>query len=506
MPLRPFNREQAWLMPPSVEELIADDHPARFVDMVLDELDEGEWEEMGVDMGGDPMGAPAYHPRALVGVWVYGFMDGIRSTRKLERACRDQVPYFWLSCMQRPDHNTLWRFYKGHRERMRSLFRLSVDMAVRMELVDLAFQAVDGTKVKANASRERMLEEEGLERLYGRLERAISEMEAQNEGENEPPPARLPKTLAGREALREKTAEALRLVRGRRDLREGKDADADQQDDPGTEAEPGDRPSRASLADPDSRLLHARGGYMAGYNAQAVVSPLAGGDGMLITAANVAPPGEDDHAQLLPMIREAAANTGDRAEKTLADSNYHSGPNLARCEADGIGVLTPEANEPLQEKPYHKSHFTHDPIKDLYTCPHGKELTYRGRQRRPEKGYDALRYKAKPSDCRACPAFGECTASTNGRTVYVTPYEDVLRRHRERMADEKSRELYRKRKHTVEPPFGTIKEQMDGRRFLLRGWANVRAEWSLLAAAFNLRTLHRIWARGIARPTAQATA
>lgn len=502
MPLRSFNREQAWLMPPSLEELIPEDHPARFVDMLLGELDESEWEAMGVKMAGGPMGAPAYHPRALAGVWVYGFMDGIRSTRKLERACRDQIPYFWLSCMQRPDHNTLWRFYKAHRDHMRSLFRLTVEMAVGMDLLDLAFQAVDGTKVKASASRERMLEEEGLERLHGRLERAISEMEEQNEGENDPPPARLPKTLAGREALRQKTAGALRLVRGG----SGASQEGVEEDNSPEETEPGGRPSRMSLSDPDARLLHARGGYMAGYNAQAVASPLASGDGMLITAADVAAPGQDDHAQLLPMINTAAANTGMHAGRTLADSNYHSGPNLARCEADGIAVLMPEANGQLQQKPFHKNNFTYHPERDLYTCPHGEELTCRGMQRRPEKSYDAMRYKARPSVCRACPAFGECTSGRDGRTIYVTPHEGLLKRHRETMAQEKSRELYRRRKHTVEPIFGILKEQMDGRRFLLRGIANVKAEWFLLAAAFNLRTLHRVWARGIGSPSPAAAA
>ena len=139
-------------MPPSLDELLPLDHPARFVAEFVDALDREEWKELGVKIEGDPLGAPAYHPRALLSIWLYGFMTGIRSSRKLEAACRDQIPYLWLTGWQHPDHNTLWRFYKHHRQDMRQLFRRTVRIALSIDLVDLAVQAVDGTKVVANAS------------------------------------------------------------------------------------------------------------------------------------------------------------------------------------------------------------------------------------------------------------------------------------------------------------------------------------------------------------------
>ena len=113
MPLRDMDREQIWLLPPSLDELLPLDHPARFVAEFVDGLDREGWAELGVEIEGDPLGAPAYHPRALLCVWLYGFMTGLRSCRKLEAACRDQIPYLWLTGWQHPDHNTLWRFYKG---------------------------------------------------------------------------------------------------------------------------------------------------------------------------------------------------------------------------------------------------------------------------------------------------------------------------------------------------------------------------------------------------------
>ena len=142
MPVRPFSREQAWLMPPTLDDLVPADHPVRFAAAFVDGLAAEAWEELGVDLQGDPRGAGAYHPRALLSVWIYGFMTGVRSCRKLEAACRDQVPYMWLVGMQQPDHNTLWRFYKAHRDRMRTLLRRTVRTAVSAGLVDLAVQAV----------------------------------------------------------------------------------------------------------------------------------------------------------------------------------------------------------------------------------------------------------------------------------------------------------------------------------------------------------------------------
>src|ERR1700732_4452803 len=151
MPLRPPpRRELSWLLPPTLEELIPADHPARFAAEFVDALDRVAWADLGVDVEGDVLGAPAYHPRVLLAVWVYGFMTGVRSSRRLEGACRDQVSYLWLTGWQQPDHNTLWRFYKAHRQQMRKLLKRTVWTAVRLNLVDLAVQAVDGTKISAN--------------------------------------------------------------------------------------------------------------------------------------------------------------------------------------------------------------------------------------------------------------------------------------------------------------------------------------------------------------------
>src|SRR5688572_18501966 len=142
MPLREISREATFLLPPTLEELLPVDHPARYVAAFVDALDRAAWCELGVAPDGAARGALAYHPRVLLGVWLYGFMSGTRSVRKLEQGCRDQVPYLWLTGWQRPDHNTLWRFYQQHRQGMRKLLKRTVRVAVQTGLVDLAVQAV----------------------------------------------------------------------------------------------------------------------------------------------------------------------------------------------------------------------------------------------------------------------------------------------------------------------------------------------------------------------------
>ncbi|MCH8114206.1 MAG: IS1182 family transposase, partial [Chloroflexi bacterium] len=477
MPLRPFRRDQGWLLPPSLDEMLPQDHPARFVDAVLESLSAEKWDELGMDMEGDPAGAPAYHPRALLGIWIYGFMTGTRSSRKLEDACRDQLPYAWLGAMARPDHNTLWRFWRAHRDDMRRLLSMTVHAAARMGLVELAFQAVDGTRVAASASRDRTLDEAGLRRLLARVEVELDALEAQNGAENEPPSPRLPEELADKRALQRRVQDALDEV-GRKG-----------------------GPRHANLTDPDARLLKIRGGYTTGYNAQAMVSPLKPG-GMLITAVDVTNT-PSDHPHLLRMIERAASNMADtgKAEVTLADAGYHSGPNLASCAMAGHRVLMPEAQASKRKDPYHRTNFIHLEDQDAYLCPEGQLLSFKGLQDRPEKGYLARRYRAEAKVCAACPAFGECTKSVRGRVMYVTPDESLLREHRALMESEKARALYRMRKQTVEPVFGIVKEQMGARRFLLRGLANVNAEWSLLAAAFNLRSLGKIWSKRLLNTT-----
>lgn len=474
MPVRLFSRNQSWLLPPSLDELIPEDHSVRFVAAFVDSLDESAWNELNIRLDGDPLGAAAYHPRLLMAVWIHGFMSGIRSARKLERACWEQLPYMWLANCQRPDHNTLWRFYCRNRKSMRKMVKRTVRTAVKLGLVDLAVQALDGTKVSGNAAKDRSYKAEGLEKLMKRVDEAIADLEAQNTTNEGPQVCKLPKQLAKMKALRKQVEVALAQVT----------------------AEEG--PSNINLADTDARLMKGRSGFVAGYNAQAMVSPLqeevAGGSGLLITAVEVENE-PSDYAQLVPMIEEAKEATGTGAEVTLTDGGYYSGANLEAVREKGYTVLMPDRQDGKEPEPYHRDRFIYDRESDSYTCPQGKKLNFRGVTQR--KGGQVIRvYHGTREDCLSCPALGKCTKDGwHGRKLQVGPHEQLRLQHREMMAQPEVKELYGRRKELVEPAFGILKEEQGLRRFLLRGLDNVRAEWALLATAFNLRSLWKVWRR-----------
>jgi transposase len=471
MPQRPGEREAGWSLPASLDTLLPANHAVRFVAAYLDGFDATDWTLVGIGLDPAERGAPRYHPRILLAIWVWGFMTGIRSSRKLEAACREMVSFRWLTGQQTPDHNTLWRFYLAHRAGMRYLLTDTVRTAVRIGLLDLALQAVDGTKMAGNAARDRTYDAQGLARLIDRTEQAIRDLEAQNATGGDGAPPTLPAALTDKKAL------LARIKQVKEELAPGE---------------------RINLTDREARLLKSRRGYVAGYNAQAVVSPLhaavAGRTGMLITAAAVitAP---DDHEQLGPMVAAAEDEIGlPLAQRpvpptTLADGGYHSGPTLDALA--GQQVLMPEAQ--ATKAPYHKDQFVYDAATDTYTCPRGQTLSFRGTIHRHGAG-EQRRYRGDAALCCACDAFGTCTTNARqGRLLETGPYEALLRAQRERMAQPAAQEQYRQRQELIEPVFGILKEQQAGHRFLLRGLQAVRCEWSLLAAAFNLRTLARIW-------------
>ena len=353
MPLRDMNREQMWLLPPMLDDLLALDHPARFVAEFVDALDRKAWAELGVEIEGDPLGAPAYHPRALLSVWLYGFMTGVRSSRKLEVACRDQIPFLWLTGWQQPDHNTLWRFYRCHRQGMRDLFKRTVRTAVAMELVDLTVQAVDGTRLAANAAADQSYTGEKLEQLLERVDEAIEELESQNEGGEDGATVRLPDQLTNRKALRQRVKQAIEELSGR--------------DRPNRYK----RPNRINLTDMDARLVKTGYGVVPGYNAQAMVSPveLEGKEaGMLITAADVVDKSYDN-GMLVPMMEKAEEATGTKVPMTLADSGYFAGSELEECAQRGQKVVVPEVHQKTVDHPYHKDRFIYDETTDTYTWP-----------------------------------------------------------------------------------------------------------------------------------------
>jgi transposase len=469
MPVRALNRQQTWLLPPTLDELIPDDHPARFVAMIVDSMDANTWHKMEINPEGDLLGAPTYHPRAMLSIWLYGFMTGTHTSRKLETACRDQIPYLWLTGWQHPDHNSVWRFYKAHRQEMRQMFKLTVKTAVKMNLIDLAVQAVDGTKIAANAARDRTFDKEGLRKLLARTENRIAELEKENEAGIGPETVHLPEKLKKAEQLKKEVKDALQKL------------------------EEEESRKKINLTDEDPKLIKGRHGVMPGYNVEAAVSPVkeSGKKNVLITAVEVITETTDTH-QLIPMIKQAEENMGKKAEVSLADAGYHSGANLADCEELKQEVVMPETITKKLDFPYHKDKFGYDQARNSYICPFGQTLKYRKTTTIKNSKYKV--YGCQVDICRQCPAFGQCTRDyKHGRELKIGRYEMQLRRHREKMNTEEAKNIYKRRKELIEPVFGIIKEQMNIRRLWLRGLKRVRTEAGIIAAAFNLRTLYSIW-------------
>ena len=241
-----------------------------------------------------------------------------------------------------------------------------------------------------------------------------------------------------------------------------------------------ERHKRINLTDRDARLMKGRQGIVAGYNAQAMVSPVetaGGGTGMLVTAVDVVDEA-NDNAMLAPMMERAEETTGTKSQTTLADAGYFAGSHLEECASRGQQVVVSEARQRFLKDPYHKDRFIYDEQSDSFTCPQGQTLAFVRIQH--ANGVPLRLYRASGAVCQACPAFRVCTrAKEIGRSLAIGPHDAVLRRHRAWMATSAAKEAYRLRKQLVEPVFGIIKEQQMARRFLLRGLVNVAAEWTM---------------------------
>ncbi len=324
MPLRPWTRDREGVLPTKLEDWVAADHPVRFVAAFVEGLTDAEWAALEIVPGGHPGGAPAYDPAVLLAVWFYGFMSGVRSCRKLAVACAEQVPFLWLSGGQRPDHNTLWRFYQRHRGGMHVLFKRTVATAATSGLVVWAIQAVDGTKIGGNAAKDRTLDAAALAKLLERVEAAIADLEAQNRPDGPPTPPRLPAELAQAERLRVRVRAAL-----------------DQVTAP-------DGPTRLNLTDPEAGLVKGRHGVVAGYNAQAAVArvDLPGTRPARLLTAVAVVPDADDHGQLLPMLARVDATTGRGSPRCWPTVATTMGRRWRSVPRGGNGSSCPRPSSP----------------------------------------------------------------------------------------------------------------------------------------------------------------
>jgi transposase len=459
---------ERYLFPPSIEDWVGTDHPARFIREFVEALD---LKELGFRERVAEEGRPNYSADMLLKVWLYGYLMRIRSSRSLERACRENVGLIWLTGMHEPDHNTLWRFFSENKSALGNIFKQSVKVAARADLIGLVLHAVDGTKIVARASRRTGQHKADLEKMLGRLdsliEKAMSDIESAEESEHGE--YRLPKELCEKEQLREKIKAALSEMK-----------------------EAGTRDHHP--LEKDARMMNCdgRGGRKEfAYNAQAVADERSG----LIVATEVVNEA-NDHGLLVPMIEKVEAELGSSAEETVADAGYSSAAELHRAEESGYGVLVAlgrQREEVEGAGEYHPSKFRYDKERDHCVCPRGEVLMFGGQTQRTNK------YPVRVYRCRSykqCPVRWQCSLAQGGRKIELSVYHDSLERQRIKQRRAEMQQALRRRKVVIEPIFGHIKQAMGFRRWTVGGIEGVRTQWSLLCTTVNLSKMYKYWVNG----------
>lgn len=451
--------EAQFLFPPSLEQWVAADHPARFVREFVDALD---LDAVGLTpkqqaRRKDPNGRPHYAVDLLLKIWLYGYMYGIRSSRALERGCRDTLPLVWLAGRHTPDHNTLWRFWSRYQKVIKQLFLQSVRVASEAKLIGMVVQALDGTKIRSAGAKRSAWHRADLEKLLAQIESNIAELEKEIGEAGEDGGGgddRLPETLKSREELRSRIQESLAVL-----------SEADRK--------------HMHPHDPNAQMMVSQGRTEFAYNAQAMVDE----DNGIIVAAEVTDQANDS-AQLEPMLQQTQENTGRYATTTVADSGYHTAEGLAAATEMGADVLVAMKQKAHQVGAYHTMHFTYDEATDSVRCPEQQTLTREGTRRPKNKPYSVNTYRCHFS--ATCPVAAQCSRDPKGRVIEIGPHHAAVVRNRQHPD---ARALLHKRQMIVERVFAEIKEVLRWRRWTVRGLENVRNQWLMICTAFNLRRM-----------------
>ena len=447
------------LFPPALEDYVPTDHVARFIRDVVDALD---LRVLGFSVRESIEGRPNYSADLLLKVWLYAYVMRIRSSRRVEQACRDHVALLWLTGRHTPDHNTLWRFFAEHRSQMKGLFKRVVQLAAHAGMVEMALHAVDGTRIKARSSNRTGWHTAALQKALGRLDALIEvgmqEIERSEQMEADPP--RLPDHLLDAQQRRALIAVKLR------------------------ELEHLQKTHHHPL-EPDARVQQAGPERAFGFNAQAVVDAAHG-----IVVAEAVVEQENDFNMLLPMMQEVESVIGCVATDTVADAGYASSAEFGRLERAGLEatVALPRSLQSSKE-PYAASNFTYNAEADVMICPRNETLPYL--QKKPQHGYEVKVYQCQSA--ASCPVRAQCCTNKRGRLVKLNPEYLSVQRQQLRHNNPVHRQNLRRRKELIELVFAQIKEHERFRRWTVRGLRKVRAEWSFLLTVYDLKRIYARW-------------
>jgi len=448
------DRNQATLFPERLDDYVAEDSPVRVIDVFIDDLDISG---LGFKTEANDTGRPAYHATTMLKIYVYGYLNRVQSSRRLEREAQRNVELMWLTGRLAPDFKTISDFRKDNGEAIRLVCREFVMLCKKLKLLTNAFVAIDGSKFKAVNNRDRNFSRAKMKRRLAEVEASIDRYLDQLAIADRAEPAedntqRLEDKVA---ALKEEMARLKKLeVR----MLEAPD-------------------KQLSQTDPDARSMNSRGSGMVGYNVQSAVDS----QHHLIIAHEVTNVGSD-RAQLAKMAKQAKAVLGRDKLEVVADRGYYNGDEIRACEQAGIEAYLPKPNTSGNKARglFDRSEFHYQADDDEYECPAGERLIYRFT--RTEKGKEIRRYWS--SACSGCPIKSQCTTGQY-RRVSRWLHEAVVERAQARLDSQP--EVMRVRRATVEHPFGTIKSWMGSTHFSMKSLSRVSTEMSLHVLAYNLK-------------------
>lgn len=471
-----IHRRQRILLPELLDDYVTEENPVRFIDAFVDNLN---LRQLGITHA-EPkeVGRPPYDPAALLKLYLYGYLYGVRSSRKLERECRRNLELMWLMRKLTPDFKTIADFRKDNVDHFRPLFQRLVALCRELHLLEGNLVAIDGSKFRAVNSKDRNFNRSKLadqmrmvEKSIDRYLRELDESDAK-EAENPGLPASVPN-------LKEKIERMKERQRRYRELLDRLEATG---------------ATEISLTDPDSRMMLSNDRMEVAYNGQIAVEAQS----KLIVAYDV-DNRPSDHHQLAAMARQAQMALGQEHLTAVADRGYFDGEQIRRCIDQGI---TPYVPEPRKDRgaarrsgltiEFRKDQFVYDPVTDTVECPAGARMTFRTEYRvcwrqRPE-GVVTREYRT--DSCRTCPHFmAQCTHNPTGRRYYRRGNDDQVEAMRRRVRSDEGDRILTARKSVVEHPFGTIKRSFNQGYLLLRGVRKVTGELGLTMLAYDLRRL-----------------
>ena len=456
------DRGQSTLFPECLEDWIDEDNPVRVIDVFVDELDLGE---LGFDgVAPEVTGRPAYHPSVLLKLYIYGYLNRVQSSRRLEREAGRNVEVMWLTGRLVPDHKTIADFRKDNSEAIRKVCARFIVLCRGLGLFGEVSIAVDGSKFKAVNNRDKNFTRAKMERRLAQIAESVARYLRQLDSADrqEASEARTTKTAR----LKEKIAKLREQVQRLRGLKARMLAAADQQ---------------ISLTDPDSRSMatSGRGSGVVGYNVQVAVDT----EHHLIITHEVTNIGSD-RAQLARMAQQTKATLERTNLDVIADRGYFSSEEILECDKAGITVTLPK---PMTSNPkrFGKQDFRYVPEKDVYICPAGERLTHSFTTQ--EHGLVLRRYLTNV--CQSCAIKHRCTTAKE-RRITRWEHEHILEAVQRRLDEHP--EKMRQRRETVEHPFGTIKARMGATHFLTKTLPRVASEMALHVLAYNLTRVMNI--------------